>query len=192
MLSYLTSDIHTDSPFTKQQISWIYWVFPAAWYSQCVVSDRAMVLLSVMNTLSLVRWPKKCVWSGRGGFVTLPTAHFAALKITLFLNCTRGRENVKNDKGDRIHIQGSTREEEKRKSVSPQLSSSRPSEQSFLKSHTLSFATHSPSDWHANIPSGQGCGWRVGACVVTDGVVVFCLGSSPSKFKQVCWLDKKK
>lgn len=63
--------------------------------------------------------------------------------------------------------------------VIPQLNSSKPSEQSCLKSHTLSLVTHSSCDPHANIPSGQVSGGTVGTGMVTEGIVVFCLGSSP-------------
>lgn len=155
----------------------------AGWYSQCVVSDGTMELLSIMNALSLVRRPNKRVGGGRRRLNTLPTAHLATLKVALFLNCTGEKDKRSEGVGRFYEERG---EEERKRSVSPQRSSSRPSEQSRLKSHTFSTATHSPCDWQANIPSGQVCGWTVGAWVVTEGVVVFGLGSSPTAVKHGC------
>lgn len=143
-----------------------------------------MELLSIMNALSLVRRPKECVGGGRRRLNTLPTAHVATFKIAPFLNCTTEEEKRKRGVGGTWRV--FKRRERRGQSVSPQWSSSSPSEQSSLKSHTFSIATHSPCDWQANIPSGQVCGWTVGACVVTEGVVVFCLGSSPTVAKQAC------
>lgn len=68
---------------------------------------------------------------------------------------------------------------EEKINVLPQFNSSEPSEQSGLKSHTLLSATHSPCVPHTNCPSGQLWGWTVGAGVVTAGVVMFGVGSSP-------------
>lgn len=145
-------------------------------YSQCVVSNRTMVLLSIVNALSLVRWPNEGMAWDRRGFNTLPTAHYTAFKIAMSLHCRKANVwKVKRRKRIQHHMQ-TFREE---LNVIPQLNSSKPSAQSSLKSHTLSLATHSPCDPHANIPLGQVFGGTVGAGVVTEGIVVFCLGSSP-------------
>lgn len=64
----------------------------AGWCSQCVVGDRAMELLSIMDALALVRRPKECVGVGRRRLNNRPTAHFSTLKIALFLHCAGEKE----------------------------------------------------------------------------------------------------
>lgn len=63
--------------------------------------------------------------------------------------------------------------------ILPQFNSSELSEQSGLKSHSLVCGTHSPCAPHTNSPSGQLWGCTVGGGVVTTGIVVFNMGSSP-------------
>lgn len=63
-------------------------------YSQGVVVDRTVVLLSIMNALPLVRQPAKCVGRDQRGISAQPTTSVAAFEITLFLRWKKMKENI--------------------------------------------------------------------------------------------------
>lgn len=75
------------------------------WYSQGVVVNRTVVLLS-MNALPLVRWPTKCMDWDQRGVDTTPTTSFTAFKIASFLHCIKRsvRKVETRGAGNLLHI----------------------------------------------------------------------------------------
>lgn len=125
---------------------------------------------------------------GHRGIHDLPTTSFTIFETAMFPHCRR-----RNLKWKQRGRKGSYAPILQICKVLPQLNSSEPSEQSGLKSHTWLSATHSPWAPHTNCPSGQLWGWRVGAGVVTAGMVWFTVGRFPKKFWKMhvwTWTDK--